>query len=40
MAGPLHCPRTASPEQTLKQRYARGEMDKEEYERWLSDLRG
>jgi len=28
-----------SPEQILKKRYARGEIDKEEYERRLEDLR-
>jgi putative membrane protein len=28
-----------SPEQILKRRYARGEMDREDYERRLSDLR-
>lgn len=28
-----------SPEQILKKRYARGDIDKEEYERMLSDLR-
>jgi len=29
----------ASPETILKRRYARGEIDREEYERRLSDLR-
>jgi putative membrane protein len=29
----------ASPEEILKQRYARGEIGKEEYEQRLSDLR-
>ena len=28
-----------TPEQILKRRYARGEIDREEYERRLSDLR-
>lgn len=28
-----------SPEVTLKRRYAKGEMDRETYERMLSDLR-
>jgi putative membrane protein len=28
-----------SPEQILKRRYARGEIDKEEYDRRLNDLR-
>jgi putative membrane protein len=28
-----------TPEQILKRRYARGEMDREDYERRLSDLR-
>jgi putative membrane protein len=28
-----------SPEEVLKRRYARGEINKEEYERMLSDLR-
>ena len=28
-----------SPEQILKRRYARGEVDREEYERRLSDIR-
>jgi putative membrane protein len=28
-----------TPEQILKRRYARGEIDKDEYERRLSDLR-
>lgn len=28
-----------SPEQILKRRYARGEIDKDEYQRRLSDLR-
>ena len=28
-----------SPEAVLKRRYARGELDREEYERTLSDLR-
>lgn len=28
-----------SPEQALKQRFARGEIDREEYERSLEDLR-
>jgi putative membrane protein len=28
-----------SPETTLKRRYARGEIDRDEYERQLSDLR-
>jgi len=32
-------PRGESPETILKQRYARGEIDREEYERRLSDLR-
>lgn len=34
-----HRPETESPEQILKQRYARGEIDREEYERRLADLR-
>jgi len=29
----------ASPEQTLKQRYARGEIERDEYQRRLDDLR-
>lgn len=28
-----------SPEQTLKRRYAKGELDRETYERMLADLR-
>jgi putative membrane protein len=32
-------PREESPEAILKRRYARGEVDREEYERRLSDLR-
>ena len=31
--------RQDSPEQILKRRYAAGEIDKEEYDRRLSDLR-
>lgn len=30
---------SGSPEEILKQRYARGEVDREEYERRLTDLR-
>jgi len=30
---------TPSPEEILKQRYAKGELDRETYERMLSDLR-
>ena len=32
-------PRDESPETILKRRYARGEFDREEYERRLADLR-
>jgi len=32
-------PRSESPETILKQRYARGDIDRDEYERRLSDLR-
>ena len=32
-------PRGESPEETLKRRYARGDISREEYERTLSDLR-
>ncbi len=32
-------PPRESPEQTVKRRYAAGEIDREEYERVLSDLR-
>jgi putative membrane protein len=32
-------PREESPETILKRRYARGEVDREEYERRLTDLR-
>jgi putative membrane protein len=31
--------RPESPEETLKRRYANGEIDKEEYDRRLADLR-
>ena len=31
--------RRESPEETLKRRYANGEIDREEYERRLADLR-
>lgn len=32
-------PHTESPEQILKQRYARGEVDREEFQQRLNDLR-
>lgn len=32
-------PREEAPEQLLKRRYARGEIDRETYERMLEDLR-
>ena len=32
-------PREESPETILKRRYARGDLDREEYERRLTDLR-
>ncbi len=32
--------REESPEEILKRRYAKGEIEKEEYERRLEDLRG
>jgi len=32
-------PPAETPEQILKRRYARGEMDRQEYERKLEDLR-
>ena len=32
-------PRDESPEMILKRRYARGEVDREEYERRVADLR-
>jgi len=32
-------PHGESPETILKQRYARGDLDRDEYERRLSDLR-
>jgi putative membrane protein len=38
VAGPV-IPRDGSPEQILKRRYARGEMDHGEYDRRLDDLR-
>jgi len=36
--GPMNASR-ASPEQTLKRRYAKGELDRETYERMLQDLK-
>lgn len=39
VAAPARRPTAASPEEILKQRYAQGEIDQEEYERRLSDLR-
>ncbi len=38
-AGRSSRPPGESPEAILKQRYARGEIDKEEYDRRLTDLR-
>ena len=38
-AGPPGEPRGESPEETLKRRYAQGEISREEYEQTLSDLR-
>jgi putative membrane protein len=32
-------PRRESPQEILKRRYARGEIDREEYERAMEDLR-
>ncbi len=37
--GGRNAPPAESPETILKQRYARGEIDREEYDRRLSDLR-
>ena len=37
--GPHHTGGGTTPEQVLKQRYARGEISREEYERMLDDLR-
>jgi putative membrane protein len=41
MSGPSGAPNAAdaSPETLLKRRYARGEIDREDYERRLADLR-
>ncbi|RMG18657.1 MAG: SHOCT domain-containing protein [Deltaproteobacteria bacterium] len=38
-AGPGERARGESPEEILKQRYARGEIDRETYEQMLRDLR-
>lgn len=38
-AGPPSEPRGESPEEALKRRYARGDINQEEYEQTLSDLR-
>lgn len=37
--GSAHPPRSESPEETLKSRFARGEIDEEQYRRMLRELR-
>jgi putative membrane protein len=39
LAGTSSAPPSDDPEQILKRRYAKGEIDREEYQRRLEDLR-